>query len=612
MKTRKRERLKTAGVPAPTRAAAPAVPLWWAWVAAALIAVFWAYGPVLHGPFVFDDFTLPFLVQGYSPALKDWLGGARKLLMFTYWVNTRIDHDDPYSYHVLGVLIHTVAAVLVFFILRRLLEWSSTPNAGGVPPGPGPDRSRDGKGAVDPTNSHPATRNLLAGFAAAVFLLHPAQTEAVAYVAGRSEALSDMFVFAAFTVFLYRGRRAVSWGVATAVLGLFLAALLSKEHTIVLPALLLLTDYWWNPGFSFAGIRANWKLYLPLALGACAGVAVLWRVIVTAQTAGFQLKDFTWYQYFFTQCRALFVYVGMFLLPANLTADWDFPISRSIFDHGAIFGLAALLALAGIGWYYRRRFPLASYGFFLYLLLMSPTSSILPIQDAVAERRLYFSMPALLLIAVDFLGRLKIDRRVLASACAAVVLIAAVATHARAAVWADPMRLWEDTARQSPAKFRAHFQLGYAYYTEQQFGPAVEEFQKAAALPPPDPRYKVNLLVDWALSLDGLNRPAEAIAKLREAAAMEPTAHIYSQIGMIYAKQSQWSPALEALDQAEKLDSRFAMTHVYRGKIYESTGNPAGAIQEYQRALDLDPANPMNEPIRQELLHLRSLPPAKP
>ena len=52
---------------------------------------------------------------------------------------------------------------------------------------------------------------------------------------------------------------------AAAVLALFGAALLSKEHTIVLPALLLLTDYWWNPGFSFKGIRANWKLYAPMA-----------------------------------------------------------------------------------------------------------------------------------------------------------------------------------------------------------------------------------------------------------------------------------------------------------------------------------------------------------
>ena len=52
------------------------------------------------------------------------------------------------------------------------------------------------------------------------------------------------------------------------------------------------------------------------------------------------MKDFAWYQYFFTQWRALFVYLGMFLWPAKLTLDWDFPISRTVLDHGAILWLA--------------------------------------------------------------------------------------------------------------------------------------------------------------------------------------------------------------------------------------------------------------------------------
>jgi hypothetical protein len=93
------------------------------------------------------------------------------------------------------------------------------------------------------------------------------QAESVAYIAGRSESLSVMFLIAAYAVFLYR-RGPISWPRAAAVLALFGAALMSKEHVVVLLPLLLLTDFWWNPGFSLEGMRRNWRIYAPMALGA--------------------------------------------------------------------------------------------------------------------------------------------------------------------------------------------------------------------------------------------------------------------------------------------------------------------------------------------------------
>ncbi len=203
---------------------------WWAFAAAAL-AVFGAYSPALRGPFLFDDNMLPFAIGNVASApLRVWLSGSRPALMFTYWINARISGDDTFSYHALNVAIHCFTAWLVYLIVRRLLERA---------------------GVAGPR------RGLLAGFAAAVFLLHPIQTEAVAYLAGRSECLSVMLAFAAFAIFLYRRKTEASWGVVFAVLILFGAALLAKEHTIALPALLLLTDYWWNPGFSFRGACAE-------------------------------------------------------------------------------------------------------------------------------------------------------------------------------------------------------------------------------------------------------------------------------------------------------------------------------------------------------------------
>ena len=541
-------------------AAAPRWPYWLAAVGAVMLG-FWVYQPALHGSFLFDDAVLPFAMPSASAPFLDWIrfSASRPVLYATYWMNSRMSGDDPYSFHVFNVVFHLIATGLVFLIVRRFVEWAWP-------------------------QSVSARRNLLAGFAAALFLLHPVQTEAVAYLAGRSDSLSVMLLLAAFAAFVYRPRREISWPMVAAVLALFGAALLSKQHTIALPALLLLTDYWWNPGFSWKGARGNWKLYAALAAGAVVAVAKYWGLIVSSPSAGFGMKAFTWYQYFFTQCRALFVYIGQFLLPIHLDVDWDFPISRTIWDRGAIVGLLALVALVALAWRYRRRFPLATYGFLAFLLLMAPTSSILPIADPIADRRLYLSMIGLLLIVVEVLARVPAPPKRLAVVCGAVLVAAAWATHAHAAIWSDPVTLWQQTARHSPNKRRVHFQLASAYYDAGRCELALPEYQRTAELEPPN----YDLLIDWALAYDQCNQPDQAVAKLRQAALQDATAHVYSQIGMIYAKRARWAEALEALDMAQKIDPNYAMTYYYRGGVHLSQNQVIEAVANYRKAVQLD------------------------
>jgi len=538
----------------------PAVPHrdWRPYLAAgaSALAAYWAYAPVMHGAFLFDDTALPFALPSPSASFLDWIRGVRPVLLATYWMNSRLSGDDPFSYHVVSFMIHLAAAALVFLVVRRLLEWSQAPAA---------------------------RRTLLAGFAAGLFLLHPIQTEAVAYLAGRSEALSVTLLLAAYAAFLYRPRTVITWGSMLLVLALFGLAVLSKEQTIVLPALLLLTDFWWNPGFSLRGARANWRLYAPLALGAAGAVALFWKAILYSPSAGFGLRGVTWYQYSFTQARALFVYPVEFLLPVRLTADWDFPVSRGVFDHGAIFGLIALVALAVAAWHYRRRFPLTCFGFFVYLLLMSPTSSILPIADPLAERRLYLGMLGLLMIVVDLAGRIRTDPRKLAAAFVAVLLACAAITHERAAVWEDPVALWQDTAAKSPHKRRVLFQLASAYADAGRCQDAVEEYQKVADAWPPE----YDMLIDWGLAYDCVNQPELALEKLRQAANLEATAHVYGQIAMVYAKRSRWAEALDALAVAERIGPDYT-TYMYKGDIDLSLNHAAEAVADYQRALALN------------------------
>jgi Flp pilus assembly protein TadD len=258
-----------------------------------------------------------------------------------------------------------------------------------------------------------------------------------------------------------------------------------------------------------------------------------------------------------------------------------------VLDKGAVVGLVALVGVAAAAWHWRRRFPLACYGYFVFLVLMAPTSSVLPIKDPIAERRLYFAILGLLLILVDALARLRVERKHLAAGAVVLVLAATAATHARAEVWSNAELLWKDTVAKSPDKWRPHSQLAYAYFEEQRYDLAVAEYRKAAALDPLD----ADLLVDFGLAYDGLNRTDDALEKLQKAAIIKPSAHVLSQIGMVNGKAGRWSEALVALAAAERLDPNFADTYVYRGIVYIKTGQSLNAVQEFQHALKIEPGN---------------------
>jgi tetratricopeptide (TPR) repeat protein len=118
-----------------------------------------------------------------------------------------------------------------------------------------------------------------------------------------------------------------------------------------------------------------------------------------------------------------------------------------------------------------------------------------------------------------------------------------------------------------------------------EYGAAVATYDKAAQIKQPD----YDLLIDWGLALDQANRAEEALAKMKQAAALEPTAHVYSQIGMVYAKQRRFAEAMDALNMAAKLDPNFGATYNYRAKIHFSQNEYCPAIVDYRRALALNP-----------------------
>ncbi len=547
-----------------------------------ILVLFEVYGPAIHGPFVFDDRYLPYGLPGFAEraSMMEWLQGNRPLLMLTFWMNYRVFGPDPYSFHVVNLFLHFATSFLIAFCVRHILK----------------------KSGMDE-----GTRKWMSWFAGVVFLLHPVQTETVGYVASRSDGLSVFLFFAAFALFLSRLTNEIGFIDSALVLVPFGAACLVKEHAAVLPALLLLTDYFFNPPFSLQGARKNWRLYGPMAVIGTAGVAAIYRfVLMPADSAGFGMKDLTWYQYFFTQCRALWFYILLFVAPVGQNVDHDFPISRTIFEHGAIAFLAGLLVLVFMAWRYRKEYPLASYGFFAFLILMAPTSSFVPIKDPFVERRLYLPMFGLLLIAIEFIRRLKLTRLALGASMAALLLLYGVATRSRNQVWSSSMALWTDSVSKSPNKTRPHYQLAYAYQYEQGNCPeAVRQYAIAATLEQPDYR----ALIDSALASDCAGNTTAAIQQLEQAAKLEVTAHVYSQLGMMLAKEKRMEEALQTLDRAEKLDPAFDMTYAYRGNIYLLQEDRPKAIEQYKRALNI---NRSNELAQRGLAQAQAPPPSPP
>ena len=206
---------------------------WLPWVAAlaGLLLVIEVYGPSLSGAFVLDDRYLPFMDPDAAQfTFRNWVTGLRPLLYFTYWLNFQSSGIETYGYHLTNVFLHFLGSVVIALISAKLLELSGT------------------RGTM---------RTILSTIAGGLFLLHPLQTESVAYVASRSEVLSVLFYFSAFAVFLYRRTESITISRSIAIVALFAAAISTKEHTLTLVALLLLTDYYWGLG----GIRKNGRLY---------------------------------------------------------------------------------------------------------------------------------------------------------------------------------------------------------------------------------------------------------------------------------------------------------------------------------------------------------------
>ncbi len=423
------------------------------------LALLAAYASSFGGGWQFDDWNVIVREAGAQSPAAWWASqpGIRPLLKLSYALN-RASPFGLAGFHAVNLLIHLGNTLLVAALLRGLAA-------------PG---QRD------------AAHARAAWIAAALFALHPVQTEAVTYLSGRSTALAALFALASLVAW-QRGLDAPArrhWPLLSLLL--FGLALLCKEYVAVLPLALLLCAAARSPLDAAVLRRAAGHAALVAAALLAALAVPRYRVLLETSLATRELGA-----NLATQARAVFYLVGQMLWPATLNADPALP-ARAGFDTGALACAALIAAAIVLGALALRRRQAAGFALLWFLLWLAPTNSLLPRLDVANDRQLYLALIGPAWVLGHALARLRRPAwRGAAVASLAVAL--GSATFVRNRVYADELGFWADVARKAPHNARAWANLGHALQLAGRPGDARAAWQVALQLDPGHEKAAANL-----------------------------------------------------------------------------------------------------------------------
>ena len=564
-------------------------------------AVLLAYFPALHGGRIIDDdlhITRPEL-QSAGGLARIWfeLGATQQyypVLHSAFWLEHRLWGDAVTGYHLVNVLLHAGAALLLVGLMRALRL-------------PG------------------------AWLGAFLFALHPVCVESVAWIAEQKNTLSTVFALGAALAYLRfeSQRRASTYWLA---LGLFTLALLSKTAVVTLPAALLVVA-WWQRG------RLDWRRDVrPLLpwFALCVVMSAVTLVVEHRLLAGIAADlALTPVQRLLTAGRALWFYAGKLAWPAGLT----FFYPRWTVDPSAawqyLFPLAAIALAAGLWFLARRqRGPLAA--FLCFAGTLSPVLGFFNVEwfvfSYVADHLQYLSSVALIIPLAALLAAraeaLPAELHRLAPAVAGVVLaVLGTLTWQQCGRYRDPVTFYRTAAELSPASAIAHNHYGAALAAVPgRMTEAIAEFETALRISPRFGEIHENL--GTALLHDPA-RQAEAVGHLEEARRLRPdrkSTHdklalalsdvpgrlpeaiaeyqtslridpadplVHDALGLALMQDPRrLAEAGAEFEAAFRLKPDFAEAHLHLGRLLAGDPSFAGqAIAEYEAALRIQPGS---------------------
>jgi hypothetical protein len=411
------------------------------WVLAAVLALAaLAYWPGLAGPLVLDD-------HANLDPLVQWLHGelgwrvvvfgngsgllGRPVSMLSFLANAATTGESVFAFKLTNLAVHLANGVALFAFLTLLVR-RQAPAAG----------------------ASPAAIRWLPVLATACWLLHPLLVSTVLYVVQRMAMLAAFFVLLSLVSYL-RGRIALEWGrrgEAVLLLGCVVPAcvvlaVLSKEVGALAPALCGVVE--WLVFVPVAGRRRHpaSTVFVLFVLLVPAVVAIALTAMGDPRiTGGYVNRPFTLAERLLTQPRALWDYVGAWLLPygprLGLYHD-DFQVSRSLLSPATtLVATAGWLLMLVAAWRLRRTIPALALGVAIFLVGQALESTVFPLL-MYFEHRVYLPSIGLAWALLGLIAYLlpKLERhmhhgpRVFACAATGLVLVLGLATTARALVW---------------------------------------------------------------------------------------------------------------------------------------------------------------------------------
>ena len=398
-----------------------------------LLAVILLYSNAWFTPFQFDDYNVIVNAAGVSNWAAWWadLGhGLRPLLKFTYTWNNFLG-GEVWGFHLFNLALHLANALLVYALARRVMILSN----------------------------HAEHALSVAVWTALLFIAHPAHTEAVTYISGRSMSLMTGFYLAALLLYAQGRERADKRALYLYSPLLFLCAVASKETALTLPAVLLVWEYLFYPSSDWRARGSNLLVHIVLSL------ALLLLLLMQQrywQMIAFSVNLHDWTVNLYTQLHAMSYLLGQALFPWGMNIDPDIPI---FYELSAVWPdlLLWLGILIGIAWLSRRE-RFWAFALLWWVLQLFPLYVFLPRLDVVNDRQLYLAdWPLLLVLVWSVHSGLK-QVRAPHIALFVIFLCCAILTWLRNDDYRSEIVLWQATVRASPNKARPQNNLGYAYF----------------------------------------------------------------------------------------------------------------------------------------------------